>query len=69
MVTPQDAHKFMKPAMHKIFGVMICLFAMIRLVSHPAAQNRVIDYVLMAGMFACGIFLFFTKKPQGSDKK
>jgi hypothetical protein len=59
----------MTPAMHKLFGVMICLFAMIRLVSHPAAQNRVIDYVLMAVMFGCGIFLFFAKKPQGLDKK
>jgi hypothetical protein len=59
----------MSPAMHKIFGVMICLFAMIRLVSHPAAQSRVIDYILMAVMFVCGIFLFFAKKPQGSDKK
>jgi hypothetical protein len=59
----------MTPAMQKIFGVMICLFAMIRLLSHPAAQNRAIDYVLMAVMFACGIFMFFPKKPQGSDKK
>jgi len=68
-VRPQDAHIFMTAAMPKIFGVIICLFAMIRLVSHPAAQNRVIDYVLMAVMFACGIYLFFAKKPQGSDKK
>jgi hypothetical protein len=68
-VRPQHAYKFMTPAMHKIFGVMICLFAIIRLVSHPAAQNRVIDYVLMAVMFACGIFLLLTKKTKTSDKK
>jgi len=55
--------------MQKIFGVMICLFAAIRLVSHPAAQNRSIDYVLMAVMFACGIFLVLAKKPQVSNKK
>lgn len=55
--------------MHKIFGVMICLFAMIRLVSHPAEKNSFVEYVLMAVMLACGIFLFFAKKPQGSDKK
>ncbi len=59
----------MTPSMHKIFGVMICLFAMIRLVSHPAEKNSFVEYVLMAVMFACGIFLFFAKKPQGSDKK
>jgi FtsH-binding integral membrane protein len=59
----------MTPVMTKIFGVMICLFALIRLVSHPAAQNRSIDYVLMAVMFACGIFLFFTKKSESSDTK
>jgi hypothetical protein len=57
------------PAMHKIYGILMCLFAMIRWVSHPSAQNRTIDYVLMAVLFACGIFLFFAKKPQGSDKK
>jgi hypothetical protein len=68
-VRRQDAHKFMTPAMQKIFGVMICLFAMIRLVSHPAAKTSFIEYVLMAVMFACGIYLFFAKKPQGSDKK
>jgi len=59
----------MTPALPKIFGVIICLFALLRLMSHPAAQNRVIDYVLMAVMFACGIFLLFAKKPQGSGKK
>ena len=59
----------MTPAMPKVFGVIICLFALIRLVSHPASQNRVIDYVLMAVMFACGIFLLCTKKAESSDKK
>ena len=68
-VRQQDAQNFMTPTTQKIFGVLICLFAMIRLVGHPVAQNRVIDYVLMAVMFACGIYLFFTKKPQGSEKK
>jgi|GEM_PF-892458 hypothetical protein len=59
----------MTPAMHKIFGVMLCLFAMIRLVSHPAAKTSFVEYLLMAVMFACGIVLFFPKKPPGSDKK
>ena len=48
---------------------MICLFAMIRLVSHPAANTSFIEYVLMAVMFACGIYLFFAKKPQGSGNR
>jgi hypothetical protein len=54
--------------MQKIFGVMICVFAAIRLASHPAAQNRTIDYVLMAVMFACGTFLLLARSPQVSDE-
>jgi len=54
--------------MQKIFGVMICVFAAIRLASHPAAQNRTIDYVLMAVMLACGIFLLLGKSPRASGK-
>jgi len=53
--------------MQKIFGVVLCVFAAIRLVSHPAAQNQVMDYVLMAVMFACGVFLLLAKTSQASD--
>jgi hypothetical protein len=55
--------------MQKIVGAMSCLFAAIRWGSHPAAQNSSIDYVLMALMFACGIFLLLAKESKASDKK
>lgn len=48
---------------------MICLFALLRLVSHPVAQNRVADYLLMAVMLGCGTFLLISKIPQNSDTK
>jgi hypothetical protein len=56
-------------AMQKVYGVVICLFAIIRFVSHPAAQNRTLDYVLMAIMMACGVFLLVAKKRQPPERK
>ena len=55
--------------MQKAGGIFICCFAIIRFVSHPAAQNRILDYVLMAIMMACGVFLLVAKKPQRPEKK
>ena len=48
---------------------MACLFAMIRWRSHPGLKTSFIESVLMAVLFAAGLYLFFAKKPQDSDKK
>lgn len=53
----------------KALGLSICCFALIRLVSHPAAQNRTVDYVMMAVMFGCGVFMLLAKQPKATDKK
>ena len=55
--------------MQQAIGLFICIFAIIRLISHPSAQNRPVDYILMAVMIASGIFLILAKKPEASDKK
>jgi hypothetical protein len=55
--------------MQNVFGCLICLFAIIRFLSHPAAQNRVLDDALMAVMMACGIFLLVAKRRQPPEKK
>ena len=56
-------------AMQKVYGIFICLFAIIRFLSHPAAQNRTLDYVLMAIMMACGVFLLVAKRRQPPERK
>jgi hypothetical protein len=48
---------------------MACLFAMIRWRSHLGLKASFIESVLMAVLFAAGLFLIFAKKPQDSDKK
>ena len=53
----------------KAMGLSICCFALIRLVSHPAAQNRTVDYVMMAVMLGIGVFLLLAKKPKATDKE
>ena len=59
----------MTPSIQKVLGVMFCLFAMIRWRSHPGLKTSFIESVLMAVLFAAGLFLIFAKKPQDSHKK
>jgi hypothetical protein len=69
VVGQQDMPQSITNAMQKVCGSLICLFAIIRFLSHHAAQNRTLDYVLMAVMMACGIFLLVAKRPQRPEKK
>ena len=59
----------MTPSLQKALGVSYCLFAMIRWRSHLGLKISFIESVLMAVLFAAGLFLIFAKKPQDSDKK
>jgi hypothetical protein len=59
----------MVSSIQKLWGVMACPFAMIRWRSHPGLKTSFIESVLMAVLFAAGLFLIFAKKPQDSDKK
>jgi hypothetical protein len=59
----------MTPSLQKALGVMFCMFAMIRWRSHPGLKTSFIESVLMAVLFAAGLYLFFAKNPQDSEKK
>jgi len=59
----------MTSSIQKAWGVSYCLFAMIRWRSHPGLKISFIESVLMAVLFAAGLYLFFAKNPQDSDKK
>ncbi len=59
----------MTSSIQKVWGVVACLFAIIRWRSHPSLKTSFIEYVLMAVLFAAGLYLFFAKNLQDSDKK